>query len=89
MSSTSTAQGEGTAFPFNNESQSNQWPPFSIIGVVLTVLAFIAVVCFIFWIFKREKKWRQCATTQGSPPEARDREFTPSASFDLRKGQRP
>ncbi|KAE9370806.1 hypothetical protein N431DRAFT_427157 [Stipitochalara longipes BDJ] len=68
MSSTSTSpEGEGNGFPFNDESQSSRWPILSIIGVVLTVVAFIAVVWFIFWIFRRERKLRQRSTADERP----------------------
>jgi hypothetical protein len=74
MSSTSTGPaGEGNAFPFNNANENKQWPTLSIIGVVLTVLGFLAVVWFIFWIFRREKRQRERAPAG----EATNRKYRP------------
>jgi predicted permease len=75
MSSTPTGNtGEGNAFPFTNENQNNQWPALSIIGIVVTVLGFIAVTWFIFWIFRREKRLRRSATAGVCSPEPTHRE---------------
>jgi cytoskeletal protein RodZ len=68
MSSTPTGTaGEGSSFSSNNENQNIQWPPLSIIGIVVTVLGFIAVTWFIFWIFRREKSQRRRATAGTCP----------------------
>jgi cytoskeletal protein RodZ len=75
MSSTSTDNGNGlTSFPFNKSDQNNQWPALSIIGVVVTVLAFIAVVWFLFWIFRRENRLRRNATSDSRALESTNRE---------------
>jgi cbb3-type cytochrome oxidase subunit 3 len=68
MSSTPTGTaGEGSSFSFNDDNQNIQWPPLSIIGIVVTVLGFIAVTWFIFWIFRREKSQRRRATAGTCP----------------------
>jgi amino acid transporter len=45
------------AFPFNNEV--NNWTALSIVGVVATVLGFIAIILFVFWLFRRESRIRR------------------------------
>jgi hypothetical protein len=45
------------AFPFNNEV--NNWTALSIVGVVATVLGFIAIIIFVFWLFRRESRVRR------------------------------
>ena len=68
MSSTPTGTaGAGSSFPFNDENQTIQWPPLSIFGVVVTVLGFIVVTWFIFWISRREKSRRRRATAGMCP----------------------
>lgn len=68
MSSTPTGTaGAGSSFPFNDDNQNIQWPPLSIFGVVVTVLGFIAVTWFIFWISRREKSRRRRATAGMCP----------------------
>jgi flagellar biosynthesis/type III secretory pathway M-ring protein FliF/YscJ len=45
------------AVPFNNEV--NNWTAPSIVGVVATVLGFIAIILFVFWLFRRESRIRR------------------------------
>jgi hypothetical protein len=45
------------AFPFNNKV--NNWTALSIVGVVATVLGFIAIIIFVFWLFRRESRIRR------------------------------
>jgi hypothetical protein len=85
MSSTTTnAAGGGNNFAFNNENQNQKWPALSIIGVVVTVLGFIAVVWFIFWIFRREKRLRQRGRGDQCSPEPTNRECRNLARFCLK-----
>jgi amino acid transporter len=78
MSSSITGNGSGvTSFPFNNANENNHWSALSIIGVVATVLGFIAVVWFIFWIFKKEKRLRRSAASDRNalkPPVGESRQ---------------
>jgi cbb3-type cytochrome oxidase subunit 3 len=81
MSAQRTGNGNGVpSFPFNNTNENNQWSALSIIGVVVTVLGFIAVVWFIFWIFRKEKALRRKAAAEGdilepSTGESPDQQF--------------
>jgi len=73
MSSDTLVIGSGqTSFPFDNSNENNQWPVLSVIGVVVTVLGFIGVVWFIFWVFKREQKLRSSSDRDASTLEALD-----------------